>query len=99
MKTLLLSFFISVAALASSPLENEVGPEVFVLRQNAHIIDFRYSIGEPIRLYVVGREEARFDPATARLTFRRIGNEPFTELSPDSGSGFYIKTNPKETHE
>jgi hypothetical protein len=68
--------FLTWSALAQSPMNGLDDLALRNLKQEGQLVSVQLVWGEPIRIYVVGREEAKFDPTQLALTVRRLKPYP-----------------------
>ena len=69
-------------------------------RAEGEMLSLRISKGNPWRIFVVGREEAKIDPATLKLTVRRLKPYPGRVIAVDrKGEHFEMGTNAREIGE
>lgn len=74
--------------------------DTYEFKQQGDLATVRMVVGEPIRFFVVGREEAKLDMKDLKLTVRRLKPYPAKELTLDrNGNSFEISepVNVKET--
>lgn len=64
----------AMAQGASGDLSREL--DLGLLKQEGQLVSVRIAIGEPLRIFVVGREEAKLDFSQLKLTVRRIKPYP-----------------------
>ncbi len=91
-----LFFLPGILALGQAPgLEHSnSGPDQF--RKEGQLVSIQISKGDPIRIFVVGREEAKIDPATMTLTVRMLKPYPGKVLSVDKFNHYFVVSDPKE---
>ncbi|MBX3017075.1 MAG: hypothetical protein KF767_04230 [Bdellovibrionaceae bacterium] len=72
-----LVLFLLCGSLNSGASELErTWKETATWRADGEMLSVRLSRGKPWRIFVVGREEAKIDPATLKLTVRRLKPYP-----------------------
>lgn len=71
-----------------------LGPDQW--RKEGQLVSIQISRGEPIRIFVVGREEAKVDLSTLSLTVRSLKPYPGKVLSVDKHGNYYVFADPKE---
>jgi hypothetical protein len=86
--TLLFSFVAKGSPLNPESANNEI------LRQNGNLVSVQLVLGEPVRIFVVGKEEAKLDLSKLKLTVRRITPYPSKEYSLDRTGDFFVITEP-----
>ena len=65
------------------------------LKQQGKLFTIQVVRGEPIRFFVVGREEAKLDLASMALTARRLEPYPGQVMSLDRRNDYFVPTDPK----
>ncbi len=65
-------------------------------RKEGQLITIQISRGNPIRIFVVGREEAKIDPTTMSLTVRRVKPYPAKILSVDKFNNYFVISDSQE---
>jgi hypothetical protein len=91
----LLVLFLSLlpSALMAGPFpDDSVNVNSRLLRQDGQLVSIRIAVGEPIRIYVVGREEAKLDLKNLKLEVRRISPYPGTVLNLTREKDHYVIT-------
>lgn len=76
MKRSLLFLFIAPMALAQSFFADPVGTKSPTQPLESQMLSIRVVIGEPIKIFVVGREEAVLDWSSLELSVRRLNPFP-----------------------
>ncbi len=90
MKLLLLSFLFPVFSSAQAPLVGNPGEfNSDVLKHQGKLVSVQLVMGEPVRIFVVGREEAKLDLADLKLTVRRLKPYPGKVLVTDQLSNYF----------
>ncbi len=98
MKLLFVSCFI--AALSSldvfgQAITGEVNsPKSNVILQQGQLVSLRLVIGQPIRIFVVGREEAKLNLSQMSLSVRRLKPYPAKVLSLDRFDNYFVISEP-----
>lgn len=64
-------------------------PELESLRREGQIVSLRLAPGNPLKIFVLGKEEARLDLAKLRLTVRRLEPNPVGELLVRNKDGYF----------
>lgn len=90
MKTFLFILFASLSAAAHhlNPLDDSARTKT--LRQQGQLVTVVLTVGDPIRFFVVGREEAQFDLNALKLTVRRLNPYPGKILTVNKEEGYYV---------
>lgn len=89
MKVLTWFVFLSVVAAHAEVPEDPSRPGLDALRRDGQLISVRLAPGSPLKIFVVGREEAKLDLAKLKLTVRRLEPGPETELLVRSKDGYF----------
>lgn len=66
------------------------------IREEGQFFSIRISKDDPIRIYVVGREEAKFDLSKLKLTVRRLKPYPGKTLTIDQQNSFFTIRDSKD---
>lgn len=90
MRFILFLFFISQLTSAQGPFEDPSRPGQGVFRQEGQLASVRIVIGEPIRIFVTGREEAKLDLTDVKLTVRRLKPYPEKVLTVSKTNDSYV---------
>ena len=80
MKQLIALLFLTQVASAQDYLNDLSHPSANPLKQEGQLVSVRIAIGEPIKIYVVGKEEARLDLSRLKLVVRRLTPYPGKSL-------------------
>jgi hypothetical protein len=88
MKFILLLIF-SQLAQAQTYNDDLSPPDLKMLKQEGQLVSIQIVIGEPLRIFVVGREEAKFDFSELKLTVKRINPYPGKMLSLTKNGDYY----------
>jgi hypothetical protein len=83
--------FISQFTFAQGNLDHRGQPE---FRQEGQLVSVRIVKGEPVRIFVVGREEAKLDMSSLKLTVRRIHPYPGKVLSINRKNDYFVISEP-----
>jgi hypothetical protein len=67
----------SIALAQPNPLDHS-HPDKQILRKNGQLVSLRIELGQPVRFFVVGREEAKID--SYKLSVRRLEPNPGKEI-------------------
>lgn len=62
-------------------------------RKEGQLVTVHFSRGNPIRIFVVGREEAKIDPSDLKLTIRRLKPYPGQVVQPERVDGYFVLRN------
>lgn len=62
-------------------------------RKEGQLVTVHISRGNPIRIFVVGREEAKIDPSNLQLTIRRLKPYPGQVVQPERVDGYFVLRN------
>ena len=66
------------------------------LKQEGQFFSIQITKDDPIRIFVVGREEAKFDPKKLSLTVRRLKPYPGKLLTVDRFDNYFLVNDTKE---
>lgn len=66
------------------------------LKKEGQFFTIRISAGEPVRIYVLGKEEGKFDPSKLSLTIRRLKPYPGKDLAVDRFDNYFLVYDSKE---
>ncbi len=78
-----------IFAKTTEPPDDPSRPGLSALRKEGQLFSLRLAPGEPMRIYVVGREEASFDFSKLSLNVRRLRPSPEKSLNLKKEAGFY----------
>lgn len=81
----LVFYFFSSLASAQAPTSS-----VDQFRKEGQLVTIQISRGNPVRIFVVGREEAKLDPSRLQLTVRRIKPYPGKILQVDQFNNYFV---------
>lgn len=70
------------------PKEIELGRET-VLKNQGGLLSLRISTTEPVKIYVVGKEEAQLDLSQLKLKVRRLEPYPAADIAIDQQTGYF----------
>lgn len=65
-------------------------------RKEGQLVTLQISRGNPIRIFVVGKEEVKIDPSTMSLTVRRLNPYPAKLLSVDKFNNYFVVSDSEE---
>lgn len=88
--SLFITLFAPLLVSAQTPLDNSTQLHSTMLNQQGQLVSVRLVLGEPIRIFVVGKEEAKLDLSKLKLTVRRLKPYPGKVLSLDQNVGGYF---------
>lgn len=91
--TISLLFFAGVAGAqvkAVEPVQNNVD----ILKQQGQLFTVQVRRGEPLKIFVVGREEAKLDLSNMKLVVRRLKPMPQKNLEVQQAEGYYLVKEP-----
>ena len=74
-------------------------PQSEILKQQGKLVTVTLSRGEPLRIFVLGREEAQFDPSDFELTVRRLKPYPAKVMKVDAQGHYYSVQELTQTNE
>lgn len=88
MKPLLLILFFAANALAQGLMNDPGDLTTANLKQEGQLVTVQIVFGQPLRIFVVGREEAKLNYSDLHLTVRRLHPYPekVFQLSQDGGN-------------
>ncbi len=96
MKPSILSLlFIFQFVFAQGPADDPNRPEFAQVRQSGQLVSVRISMGQPIKIFVVGNDEAHLDLSQLTLRVRRL-NPPEKTLSISQQKDYFTITEPLE---
>lgn len=82
----------TLAALSQDPQNNPTLAHTPELRQEGNMFTVRIVMGEPMRIFVLGKEEAKLDLSQLHLTVRRLQPYPAKMLTARRNGDYYIVT-------
>lgn len=91
MKLLIFTLAFSISAFAQVS-DNTIPLDSRTLRQEGQLFTIQMVLGEPIRFFVVGKEEAKVDLSELKMTVRRLKPYPGKVLSLDLENGYFVST-------
>lgn len=65
-------------------------PELGQIKQSGQLLNLRIAMGEPIKIFVLGKEEAKIDFEKMKLQVRRLKPYPGEELTVEKKNGYFI---------
>lgn len=92
--SLILSHVSRSVAEDSGPMTSVERPDK--LRKEGRLISVHISMGNPIRIFVVGKEEAQIDVSKLNLVVKRLKPYPGKVLSVDRFDHYFVVNNPEE---
>lgn len=94
MKILILSFLVSSLSFAQGVYESLNRPDLGTLRQQGKLVSVGIEVGQPIKIFVVGKEEAKLNLADLKLTVRQVKPYPGKILSTNRDGDYFTITDP-----
>ena len=92
MNFFLILFFLNLVNAQGNDMSR---PDLNSLQQNGNLLSIRITPGRPIKLFVVGKEEAKVDLSQLKLTVRRLSPYPAEELAVQRTGEYYtLKSGP-----
>lgn len=91
MRFALICVFISQFVFAQGNFEDLSRPDI---KKEGQLVSVRIVIGEPVRIFVVGKEEAKLDWSDLKLTVRRLKPYPGKILSTNQKNGYFVISEP-----
>jgi len=92
--------FILVIVISALPFFTKavepVQTTVDVLKQEGRLVSVSLSLGEPLKIFVVGREEAQIDLSQMKLKIRKIKNGTSSDVGLQKHDGYYTLSEPLE---
>lgn len=85
----LVSFALPVDNVPSTPWTDQ-------WRKEGQLVSVQVSRGNPIRIFIVGREEAKIDPNSMTVTVRRLKPYPAKTLSLDKFNDYFVVSDVQE---
>lgn len=90
----LFSVIIAILCLASFANGQYAGepsdPQSEILKREGKILSINLTKGQPLRIFILGKEEAKFDVKDFELTVRRIKPYPAKKLQVDSQGNYFV---------
>ena len=83
---------VSIFALAQNPSSSPVQE----YREEGQLLSVRLVVSEPIRIFVVGKEEAKIDLSDLKLTVRRLKPYPAREFTASRKGDYFEVSEPKD---
>lgn len=94
MKRLILAVLMPLVVSAQSFVDDPNHPNSTVMRRQGQLVSVELVLGEPLRIFVVGREEAKVDLSDLSITVRRLKPYPGKVLSLDKFNNYYTISDP-----
>ncbi len=66
------------------------------MKKEGQFFTLHISPGDPIRIFVLGKEEGKFDPAHLSLTIRRLKPYPGKQFAVDRYENYFLVNDTKE---
>lgn len=92
--SLLFASLLSLLALAQNFSDTPDRSNSKIMLQEGQLISIRLVLGEPIRIFVVGREEAKLNFSDLTVTVRRLKPYPGKTLSVDRFNNYFTVSEP-----
>lgn len=95
MKAAIFGLLVAMVAQAQTTTQDareEVGP----WRQQGSLVSIEIAKGQPLRFFVVGREEAKVDLKDVKLTVRRLRPYPGRVLNAQRSGDHFVLSEPLE---
>ncbi len=89
MKIIIISLLLPLLASAQKFVDDPSHPNSKVIRQEGQLVSIQLVLGEPLRIFVVGREEAKLDFSDLKVTVRRLKPYPGKVLSVDRHNNYF----------
>lgn len=88
----LVTFFIDSVGRTQIATPGQDSASGYHLRQEGQLLTVSLTRGSPIRIFVAGKEEAKLDPSTLKVTVRRLKPYPGKVLTTDRlGNDFTVQ--------
>ncbi len=87
-------FLVVCSTAMSFPDDPADTPKYLDYSKQGNLVSVRIVMGEPIRIFVVGREEAKLDLSKLKLKVRRLDPYPGKILKMNQSTGFYTISEP-----
>lgn len=94
MKNFIIAILLPLVASGQSFVDDPNHPNSTVMRRQGQLVSVEVVVGEPLRIYVVGREEAKLDFSNLTLTVRRLKPYPGKVLSLDKFNNYFTVSEP-----
>lgn len=89
MKFFIFLLIIPLLASAQTYVGDPTQSLPYTVRQEGRLLSLRLVLGEPVKLFVIGKEEAKLDLSTLKLTVRRLKPYPGKILSLNKYGDYY----------
>lgn len=100
MKQIVLSIFaftfLALPLCAQNRPVEPVQTNLDIMRQEGQLVTVKISPGSPLKIFVVGREEASLDLSKMKLTVRRLAPGTAKTLSLTKSEGYFTVSDPIE---
>ena len=90
----LIGFLLSSLCFAEGTYEQLNRPDLGMLRQEGKLVSVGIVLGEPVKIFVIGKEEAKMDLTDLKLTVRRLQPYPAKTLAVSRSSDYFIISEP-----
>jgi hypothetical protein len=97
MRTFFASLSLIIFPLSLSAQSTVTSPDprqAEIVKQKGNLFSLEFVHGEPSRLYVVGKEEAKLDLSKMKITVRRVKPYPGKVLSTDLNHDHFVISEP-----
>lgn len=94
MKHFIVVLFLPLIVSAQSFVDDPNHPNSTVMKRQGQLVSIELVLGEPLRIFVVGREEAKVDLSDLTITVRRLKPYPGKVLSIDKFNNYYTISEP-----
>lgn len=85
--------FVYIFAIAQSQ-EEQIRPDLIGLKKQGQLVTVRLVPGEPLRIFVVGREEAKINLSDLKVTVKRLKPYPGKTLAVDRYQNYFAVAEP-----
>ena len=80
LKSLICSAFVIAQLASAQGPQDPSRPDLNTLSQQGQLLNVRMSLGQPIKIFIVGKEEARIDLKDLNVRIRRLNPYPARDL-------------------
>jgi hypothetical protein len=90
MKIFIMGFLFTLTCFAQDSFDKRLGPSSFETQmQQGRLVTVSVTLGNPLKIFVSGKEEAKFNLNNLKLTVRRLDPYPGEELVFDKSGRYY----------